>query len=136
MVVSCGAVLLVEDVTERTKLEQAIETRANQLAALTDVSTRITAALEREEVINLALDEMGWIIPFDVMMIWRRNGSYMVLEGESGGDLTHMGEVRMLISEDERIQQIVESIWQEICRATHVTVDLTGRDRVTTARLR
>ena len=104
-----GAVLLVEDVTERTKLEQAIETRANQLAALTDVSTRITAALEREEVINLALDEMGWIIPFDVMMIWRRNGSYMVLEGESGGDLTHMGEVRMLISEDERIQQIVES---------------------------
>lgn len=104
-----GAVLLVEDVTERTKLEQAIETRANQLAALTDVSTRITAALEREEVINLALDEMGWIIPFDVMMIWRRNGSYMVLEGESGGDLTHMGEVRMLISEDDRIQQIVES---------------------------
>jgi len=104
-----GAVLLVEDVTERTKLEQAIESRANQLAALTDVSTRITAALEREEVINLALDEMGWIIPFDVMMIWRRNGSYMVLEGESGGDLTHMGEVRTLIAEDERIQQIVES---------------------------
>lgn len=79
-----GAVLLVEDVTERTKLEEAIEARANQLAALTEVSTRITASLERDEVIELAMDEMGWIIPFDAMTVWRRNGSFMVLEGAAG----------------------------------------------------
>lgn len=76
-----GAVMMVEDVTERAKLEEAIESRANQLAALTEVSTRITASLERSEVIDLAMDEMGWIIPFDRMMIWQRNGSFMVLEG-------------------------------------------------------
>ena len=34
-----GAVLLVEDVTERAELERAIENRANQLATLTEVST-------------------------------------------------------------------------------------------------
>lgn len=79
-----GAVLLVEDVSERMELEAAIEARANQLAALNEVSTRITASLERDEVIELALDEMGWIIPFDTMSVWRRNGSSMTLEGGAG----------------------------------------------------
>ncbi|RMG73036.1 MAG: GAF domain-containing protein [Chloroflexi bacterium] len=78
-----GAVILIEDVTERARLEQAMETRANQLAALTEVSTRITSSLERDEVVQLALDEMGWLIPHSAMTIWRRNGSYMVLEGST-----------------------------------------------------
>jgi PAS domain S-box-containing protein len=105
-----GAVLLVDDVTERTRLEQAIETRANQLAALTEVSTRITSLLERSEIINLAIEEMGWIIPFDSMTIWRRNGSFMVLEGATGfvNNRALLGH-RLKISEDERIQTIVES---------------------------
>lgn len=106
-----GAVLLVEDVTERAELERAIENRANQLAALTEVSTRITASLEREEVVDLALDEMGWIIPFDAMTIWRRTGSYMVLEGYSGiNDPSPSDErFRILISEHPRVQEIVDT---------------------------
>lgn len=106
-----GAVLLVEDVTERAELERAIENRANQLAALTEVSTRITASLEREEVIDLALDEMGWIIPFDTMTIWRRTGSYMVLEGSSGVNIPSTPEekFRMLISDNPRVQQLVDT---------------------------
>lgn len=107
-----GAVLLVEDVTERAELERAIENRANQLAALTEVSTRITASLEREEVIDLALQEMGWIIPFDTMTMWRRTGSYMVLEGAAGVDesLFDPGEiVRVLISDHPRVQEMIES---------------------------
>lgn len=79
-----GAVILVEDVTERARLEQTMEARANQLAALTDVSGRITSSLEREGVLQLALEEMGWLIPHDAMSIWRRTGSYLVLEGAIG----------------------------------------------------
>lgn len=107
-----GAVVLVEDVTERTELEEAIEQRANQLAALTEVSTRITASLERSEVVRIALDEMGWVIPFDTMTIWRRTGAYMVLEGSSGfsEDLMHAAEpLRVRIADDERVQQLVET---------------------------
>jgi len=106
-----GAVLLVEDVTERTKLEQAIESRANQLAALTEVSTRITASLERDEIISLALEEMGWIIPFDMMSIWRRNGSFMVLEGSSGFIVPNaIGEaVRIRIGDYKLVKQVIES---------------------------
>ena len=107
-----GAVLLVEDVTERAELERAIENRANQLAALTEVSTRITASLERGEVIDLAIEEMGWIIPFDTMTIWRRRGSYMVLEGLTGFETT-VNDIpetfRVLISDHPRVQELVET---------------------------
>jgi PAS domain S-box-containing protein len=103
-----GAVLLVEDVTDRTRLEEAIEARANQLAALTEVSTRITASLERSEVLALALDEMGWIISFEVMAIFRRNGSFMVLEGITGMKTEAPG-MRVRIADDTRVQQLVEA---------------------------
>ncbi|RMG83386.1 MAG: GAF domain-containing protein, partial [Chloroflexi bacterium] len=102
-----GAVLLVEDVTERVRLEKAIENRANQLAALTEVSTRITSALERSDVIMQALEEMSWIIDYDTMTIWRRNGPYMVLEGERGVD-AQIG-MRIRFSEDARVNQMIES---------------------------
>jgi PAS domain S-box-containing protein len=105
-----GAVLLVDDITERTRLEQSVEMRANQLAALTEVSTRITALLEREDIITLAVEEMEWIIPFDTMSIWRRNGSFMVMEGnrgfQNGVDLLGM---RLKISDVERIQTVVDT---------------------------
>jgi len=106
-----GAVLLVEDVTERAELERAIENRANQLAALTEVSTRITASLERDEVIDLALEEMGWIIPFDTMTMWRRTGSYMMLEGVAGtsNPSTPDEKFSILISEHPRVQEMVDT---------------------------
>ncbi len=103
-----GAVLLVEDVTERAELERAIENRANQLAALTEVSSRITASLERDEVIDLALEEMGWIIPFDTMTMWRRTGSYMRLEGAAGIDSDEPTR-NILISGHSRVQELVDT---------------------------
>jgi PAS domain S-box-containing protein len=105
-----GAVLLVEDVTERTQLEQAIENRAKQLEALTEVSTRITASLERDEVIALAMDELSLIIPFDTLTIWRRNGSFMVLEGASGfDDEIAPDDTRLTINNHDAIAQMVDS---------------------------
>jgi PAS domain S-box-containing protein len=107
-----GAVVLVEDVTERAELERAIENRANQLAALTEVSTRITASLERDEIVDLAMEEMGWIIPFDTMTMWRRTGSYMVLEGVSGIDYpsdNYNEKYRILISEHTQVQELADT---------------------------
>jgi PAS domain S-box-containing protein len=105
-----GAVLLIEDVTERAKLEEAMEARANQLAALTEVSTRITSSLEREEVIGLALEEMRVLIRYNTMTTWRRNGSFMVLEGISGTDNIDLGaETRIRISDFDRVRQVVDT---------------------------
>lgn len=106
-----GAVLLVEDLTERIALEEAIEHRANQLAALTEVSTRITASLERDEVIELALGEMGWIIRYDTMSIWRRNGSFMNLEGARGYHDDHLHEelTRVPLNDYELIMRMTDS---------------------------
>lgn len=103
-----GAVLLLEDVTERTQLEQAIESRANQLAALTEVATRITALLERDEIVRLALDEMGWVVPSNRASLWRRNGSLMVLEGVTGYANAELGQ-RIKIADDARLQEMVTS---------------------------
>jgi len=105
-----GAVMLVEDVTARAKLEEAVEMRANQLAALTEVSMRITASLERIEVINVAISEMGWIIPYDTMSVWRRNGSFMALEGHSDfPNGRNLPALRLKIADDARLMQLVET---------------------------
>ena len=69
-----GVVLLIEDVTERVRLEHDLAARANQLTALTEISSRITAALDSEEVLALAMDEMQHVITYDEMSLWRRDG--------------------------------------------------------------
>ncbi|MCU0479927.1 MAG: GAF domain-containing protein [Anaerolineae bacterium] len=106
-----GAVLLVEDVTEQAKLEQAMESRANQLSALTEVSSRITSSLERDEVVQLALEEMAWLIPYDVMTLWRRNGSYLVLEGSTELPIEESRKrgFRFLFGDFELVQTLVET---------------------------
>jgi PAS domain S-box-containing protein len=120
-----GAVLLVEDVTERSRLEEAMEQRAKQLEALTEVSTRITSSLERDEVVTLAMNEMGWLIGFDTMSLWRRNGSYMVLEGRTGPDgaeLLRQEDIRVRFADFPSLKQMVE---------TQRVVEVGQRDKVT-----
>ncbi|WP_119068837.1 GAF domain-containing protein [Aggregatilinea lenta] len=67
-----GIVLLVEDVTERAKLEADLNQRAIQMATLTEVSSQITATLEPDQVITLVLDALGSVIPFDGVTLWLR----------------------------------------------------------------
>ncbi len=81
-----GVVLLTEDVTYRAMLEANLEQRARQLAALTEVSSRITASLRRAEVIALALDEMARILTYDVVTIWARQGANLVCQGGRGAE--------------------------------------------------
>jgi PAS domain S-box-containing protein len=106
-----GAVLLVEDVTERTRLEQDLEARANQLAALTEVSSRITASLDRQAVMSLALGEMERVIAYDTMTLWTRKGEFLVFEGGRGftdDDLVFPARP-VEIDSHERLRQVVET---------------------------
>src|SRR5690606_29393994 len=100
-----GMVVLVDDVTQRMRLEEDVAKRAQQLAALTEVSSRITAALRREEVINLALDEMKRVIGYDVAVLWKREGASLIMEAARGVDLS---DTLVPISEHDRLHRIVE----------------------------
>ncbi|MBI5671566.1 MAG: GAF domain-containing protein [Chloroflexi bacterium] len=105
-----GAVLLVEDVTERAQLERDVEARANQLAVLTEVSSRITASLNRHEVIDLALGELGRIIHYDTLTLWTRQADYLVLEGFRGFDeATIEPGVQVAIQSHDRLRIVVET---------------------------
>ncbi|MBC7814023.1 MAG: GAF domain-containing protein, partial [Burkholderiales bacterium] len=104
-----GAVLLVEDVTERALLERDIAARANQLAALTEVSSSITASLDRQEVVQLALDLMERIISYDVITLWRREGDYLIIEGVKGLSNVSPFDMRLEIETHDRLYQVVNT---------------------------
>ncbi len=105
-----GVVMLVEDVTERALLESQLTARAKQLESLTEISSRITSSLERSDVVQLALDEMRQLLPYDIMTLWRRNGSQMVLEGVRGPHTspTDVGTT-IRIGEYELVKTMVDS---------------------------
>lgn len=105
-----GAVIMVDDVTERAQLEHDLEARANQLAALTEVSSRITASLDYSEVVSLALSEMSRIVSFDTMTFWLRSGDYLTLEGAKDyeDDTIPVG-VTVKFGAHQRFSQVVET---------------------------
>lgn len=120
-----GVVLMVEDITERAMLEQDIQERANQLAALTEVSSRITASLDFNEVVALALSEMQRIIAFDTMTFWLRDEDELVLRGaQDYQDDTTPPNVRVRIEAHDRLRQVVEM------QRVYTISDLQGWDRL------
>jgi PAS domain S-box-containing protein len=105
-----GVVLMVEDVTERARLEHDLEARANQLSVLTEVSSRITASLDHTEVVALALSEMHRIVTYDTMTFWLRDGDYIILEAAKDyeDDTMPIG-VNVKIDSHARISQVVKT---------------------------
>ncbi|GIK26982.1 MAG: hypothetical protein BroJett007_01200 [Chloroflexota bacterium] len=112
-----GAVLLIEDTTERRALEQAIQVRADQLGALTLASNRVTASTERSLVILNAMTEMHRLLPYQTMAVWRRAGSVLTLE-DAAGELwegvrteAEAGEeaTRLRINDYLALRQVVDS---------------------------
>lgn len=67
-----GIVLLVEDVTARALLEADLNARAIQMAALSEVSGQITSTLDPNQVINLILDALDRVVPYDGVSLWLR----------------------------------------------------------------
>ncbi len=103
-----GAVLLIDDVTDRARLEQDIAARAAQLAALTEISSRITAALRRDEVIALAFDEMQNVIGYDIMSLWWIEDEDVVLEAARGYE-PQSGGTRVQIASHDRLRRVAET---------------------------
>jgi PAS domain S-box-containing protein len=105
-----GAVLLLEDLTERAQLESDLESRADQLAALTEVSSLITASLDHTEVVSLALSAMARIIAYDTLTFWLRRDDFLTLQGAKDyEDDTMPVGAKVRISSHERLSQVVRT---------------------------
>ncbi|MBZ0299855.1 MAG: GAF domain-containing protein [Anaerolineae bacterium] len=104
-----GAVLLLEDLTERAQLEHDLEARAIQLAALTEVSSRITASLDHSEVVALALSALDRIIEYDTLTFWLRDGDFLVLQGAKDyEDDTMPVGAKVRVSSHDRLSHVVD----------------------------
>jgi GAF domain-containing protein/sensor histidine kinase regulating citrate/malate metabolism len=103
-----GVVLLVEDLTERYSLERTLETRAQQLTALNEASSQLSASLERDAVLTTMFDAMQRIIAYDAMTLWRRDDDALVLEAARGADYL-AADTRLLIADDPAIHALLES---------------------------
>lgn len=65
-----GVVLLLEDITQRALLEADISNRAEQLSALTTVSSKMTETLQPDQVVEVVLDALDTVIPYDGVALW------------------------------------------------------------------
>lgn len=79
-----GAVILVEDVTERSALEEDLQERAGELTALTEASSKLTATLEPDAVVQLLIDELGRLLRYDNVTLWLRQGAKLVIREARG----------------------------------------------------
>lgn len=79
-----GVVVLVEDVTERAKLEEDVRERAAQLEALTNVSRAITSSLRREDIIDSLLTELKQILSYTSATLWLREGERLRVVAAQG----------------------------------------------------
>lgn len=79
-----GAVLLIEDVSERAKLQSDLEQRAEQLRALSQVSSQITSNLDTDSVISVILQALDRVIPYDGVSLWLREGTRLRVAAAQG----------------------------------------------------
>ena len=81
-----GVVLLVEDVTARAILESNLARRAEQLSALTRVSSRMTSTLQTDEVVSVVLEALESVMDYNGVTLWLREGDRLRVLAARGYD--------------------------------------------------
>jgi PAS domain S-box-containing protein len=61
------------DITERKQAEEEIQQRALQLEALSEVSRVVSSSLDLDTVLQLVLEQLARVIPYDSMALWLRS---------------------------------------------------------------
>ncbi len=71
---------------QNARLYQETRERAVQLTALTEVSNRLTASLEPDEVLTLVLDQLERVVPYDGVALWLRDEDDLRIAAARGYD--------------------------------------------------
>ncbi len=84
--------------------------RAGQLKALTETGLAIGSTLSLDEVLELALERLGQVIPYDTASLWLREGEVMRVCGARGFEAPeeHIG-LTIPISDDPLSQEILRT---------------------------
>jgi PAS domain S-box-containing protein len=69
---------------ENARLFAAVEGRAAQLQALTNVAGTITSSLRSEDLINLLLDQLRAVVPYETATLWLRQEGFLQVTAASG----------------------------------------------------
>ncbi|MBN1429311.1 MAG: GAF domain-containing protein [Anaerolineae bacterium] len=126
-----GAVVLIEDVTQRARLEADIARRGQQLAALSEVSRRITAALTTDDVLDSAFQEAKEVIAHDKIALWLRtdDDNKLRLVASHGYRNIELAKTEIAIEDDPRFSQVIED-------RLPVVIDDTQADQTSTIKRR
>ena len=127
-----GAVLLIDDVTERARLEEELAARTRRLSLLNRISVALAQSLDTENVLDVAMRELGQVFDIErakAYLIDRdAHGARLIVE-RPRGDLpptdvidiqrsavfqTILGSVKALVIEDVAAWQGDEAIRAEI----------------------
>ena len=69
---------------ENARFYQASEQRSRQLEALTRVTKIITSSLQPDSLIEIALDQLENILPFNTGTLWLRQGNNLIVRAAKG----------------------------------------------------
>ncbi len=95
---------------ENVRLVQAMQERASQLQALTDVATTITARLQRRELIDTLLDQLLSILPYNTATLWLREEDELIVYAARGfPNSQELIGVRVQIADSNLFQQMIRA---------------------------
>lgn len=126
-----GTVVLLENITQRARLEADIALRGRQLAALSDATRHITSTLSVEDVVRNSLDQAEEVISYAQVSLWVRQGDDLVIAGARGyPDDQAMVDLRLSLNEDPLFAEMLKN------KEAIVIGDVRQDERVTGAELR
>jgi PAS domain S-box-containing protein len=69
---------------QNVRLMQATQERAAQLEALTSAATNLTSSLKSKELVEVLLDQLGPVIPYDTATLWIREKDRLTVAAARG----------------------------------------------------
>ncbi|OQY29625.1 MAG: hypothetical protein B6I38_08085 [Anaerolineaceae bacterium 4572_5.1] len=95
------------DITERKEARQTLKKYASRLETLNTVTAALSTSLELDDVLNLILDQVGKVIPFDSGAVFLREKDGVRVALDRG--ITPSGKGRIFPSENELFKEIQET---------------------------
>ncbi len=76
-----GVQAIARDITERKRVEEAVQQHANEMTALNTLSQKVSASLSLDQVVTLSLEWVANIVAPEVALFYLKEGDTLLLHG-------------------------------------------------------